>query len=115
MFFKKTSQFIVDYIVEFMKMNSEIELYSDENYISILRNHSEIKSYLSTINNKFNVGLTHMEKRYEVAEKPVSVLGFQPHVENSWDVFVEGKNDLNIKLVGNTLKLLFEKFNIGRK
>ena len=32
-------------------------------------------------------------------------IGFQPHVQNSWDVFIEGKNNLNIKLVDNEVLL----------
>ena len=80
-----------------MEMNKNIEVYSDENYISFLRQNSEIKNLLTTINNKYNVGLTHMEKRYNAADKPVCSLGFQPHVQNSWDVFIEGKNDLDLK------------------
>ena len=87
MFLKQTSVSIVEYIVEFMKMNDNTNFYSDENYISLLRGGSPIQDYLTTLNNKFNVGLTHMEKRYQAAEKPVCALGFQPHVQSSWDVF----------------------------
>ena len=87
-------------------------MYSDENYISILRKRSEIKSMLTTINNKYNVGLTHMEQRYEAANKPVCSIGFQPHVQNSWDVFIEGKNNLNIKLVEDSLIELFKKHKL---
>ena len=112
MFFKRTSKYIVEYVVNFMKMNKNIQMYSDENYISILRKQSEIKSMLTTINNKYNVGLTHMEQRYEAANKPVCSIGFQPHVQNSWDVFIEGKNNLNIKLVEDSLIVLFKKHKL---
>ena len=114
MFFKYSSEMIVRYIVEFMEMNKEMPAYSDENYLAILRNSpgSEIISYLTTINNKFNVGLTHMEDRYNKAEKPVSVIGFQPHVQGSWDVFVEGKNKLNIKMVDEELLNIFKKYGL---
>ena len=95
-----------------MEMNDKINVYSDENYISMLRQNSEIKDYLTTINNKYNVGLTHMEQRYEAADKPVCSLGFQPHVQNSWEDFVEGKNKLNIKLVDNEMVELFKKYNL---
>jgi len=112
MLLKKTSEFVVDYIVEFMEMNKELNLYSDENYVAFLRKNSEIKNLLKTINNKFNVGLTHMEKRYEAADKPVCSIGFQPHVQSSWDVFIEGKNDLNIKLVDDKLLEIFRKYKL---
>lgn len=112
MFLKQTSVSIVEYIVEFMKMNDNTNFYSDENYISLLRGGSPIQDYLTTLNNKFNVGLTHMEKRYQAAEKPVCALGFQPHVQSSWDVFIEGKNDLDLKLIDNEMIELFKTYNL---
>ena len=112
MFLKQTSVSIVEYIVEFMKMNDNTNFYSDENYISLLRGGSPIQDYLTTLNNKFNVGLTHMEKRYQAAEKPVCALGFQPHVQSSWDVFIEGKNDLDLKLIDNEMIKLFKTYNL---
>ena len=112
MFLKQTSVSIVEYIVEFMKINDNTNFYSDENYISLLRGGSPIQDYLTTLNNKFNVGLTHMEKRYQAAEKPVCALGFQPHVQSSWDVFIEGKNDLNLKLIDNEMIKLFKTYKL---
>ena len=56
--------------------------------------------------------LTHMEKRYQAAEKPVCSLGFQPHVQSSWDVFIEGKNELNLKLIDDEMIELFKKYNL---
>ena len=112
MFLKQTSVSIVEYIVEFMKINDNTNFYSDENYISLLRGGSPLQDYLTTLNNKFNVGLTHMEKRYQAAEKPVCSLGFQPHVQSSWDVFIEGKNDLDLKLIDNEMIELFKTYNL---
>jgi len=112
MFLKKSSEYIIDYIVQFMEMNENQNFYSDENFIAILRQNSEIINELTTINNKYNVGLTHMEKRYQAAEKPVCSLGFQPHVQSSWDVFIEGKNELNLKLIDDEMLELFKKYNL---
>ena len=112
MFIKHTSKHVVKYVVDFMELNKEANFYSDENYISILRHNSDIKNILTTLNNKYNVGLTHMEQRYEAADKPVCSLGFQPAVQYSWEVFVEGKNKLNIKLVDNEMVELFKKYNL---
>ena len=95
-----------------MEINKTQNYYSDENFVAILRQNSEIKDELTTINNKFNVGLTHMEKRYQAAEKPVCALGFQPHVQSSWDVFIEGKNQLNLKLIDTEMIELFKTYNL---
>ena len=114
LFFKKTSKNIIKYIVDFMEMNVDLRkmMYSDENYIAALRNGSDISSYLTTINNKYNVGLTHMEMRYESAEKPICSIGFQPHVQKSWNAFVEGKNQLGVKLVDNALISIFKNHDL---
>jgi len=109
---KRSSQYVVKYIVDFMELNKELDVYSDENFIALLRQQSDIKELLSTINNKYNVGLTHMERRYNAADKPVCSLGFQPHVKKSWDVFVEGKNELNIKLIDTELLEIFKKYKL---
>ena len=98
MFIKKTSIDIIRYIVEFMEMNASHKVDSDENWISFLRRNSEISKYFSTINNKYNVGRTHMESRYSAAESPVSVIGFQPQVPESVAVF-KGNNKLNVNLI----------------
>jgi len=98
MFIKKSSIDIIRYIVEFMEMNAEHKVDSDENWISFLRHNSEISSYFSTINNKFNVGRTHMEDRYQAAKLPVCVIGFQPQVTKSVEVFTGG-NSLNVNLI----------------
>ena len=112
MFLKKSSEYIIDYIVQFMEMNENQNFYSDENFIAILRQNSEIIDELTTINNKYNVGLTHMEKRYQAAEKPVCSLGFQPHVQSSWDVFIEGKNKLISNVTANEISSIDELKNL---
>lgn len=98
MFIKKSAIDIIRYIVEFMEMNSNFKVDSDENWIAFLRRNSEISNYFSTINNKFNVGRTHMEDRYKAAELPICVIGFQPQVDKSVKVF-EGGNSLNVNLI----------------
>tara|TARA_Y100000310_G_C20390295_1_gene672420 strand:+ start:35 stop:754 length:720 start_codon:yes stop_codon:yes gene_type:complete len=109
MFFKKSSKFIIDYIVEFMEMNNNIKVSSDENYIAMLRYNSEIKDYLTTINTKFNVGLTFFENRYNEAQKPVSIIGLKPNNQKDWAVFGEGRNKVGVKLVDDNLVEIFKK------
>ena len=98
MFIKKSSIDIIRYIVEFMEMNSDHKVDSDENWIAYLRRNTEISDYFTTINNRYNVGRTHMEDRYTAAELPVCVIGFQPQVVKSVAVFT-GNNSLGINLI----------------
>lgn len=87
MFIKKDSHNILDYVYEFLLQNKHIPFDSDENAISYIRNVNEVKSYFSDLNQKYNVGLTQLEKRYESAEKPVCVLGCKIFNNNEYEKF----------------------------
>jgi len=108
MFFKKTALNIVEYIVEFMELNKSLKLFGDEHYLAIIRNQTEVLEYLSTINNKYNVGLTHMEYRYEAADKPVCVIGFQPQVEKSLRVFNGENNTYGKNFIDDEMDFIFK-------
>lgn len=108
LFIKKTAIHILKYIVDSMKMNSNIKVDSDENWISILRHNSEIKSYLTTINNQYNVGRTFMEKRYTAAKKPACIIAFQPQVPESVSVFNGEDNEFKINLINKNLDKIFK-------
>jgi len=111
LFFKKTAINILEYIVNFMKINSEYleSVYSDEHVISFLRNNSEISKYLSTINTQYNVGRTKMKYRYEAADKPIFVGGFVPSVIDSVKVFNGENSNVKINLIDNVLDNIFRK------
>lgn len=75
---KKSSKEILQYIVEFLTINKEVDLSSDEVFISYLRANSPIQQYLTSINTRYNVGVTHGHLRLNAATKPVNVLSFNP-------------------------------------
>tara|TARA_Y100001938_G_scaffold141966_1_gene212516 strand:+ start:3552 stop:4298 length:747 start_codon:yes stop_codon:yes gene_type:complete len=112
LFIKKSAINILEYIVEFMKMNlSYLEkVQSDENIIATLRhNRTEISDYLSTINTQYNVGRTKMEHRYKVADKPVFVGGFVPSIPDSVQVFNGEDNEMKVNLIDKKLDRVFRK------
>jgi|9_EtaG_2_1085328.scaffolds.fasta_scaffold11269_2 hypothetical protein len=108
MFIKKTSINIIRYIVEFMEINKDFKVDSDENMISILRRNSDIVNYFHTINNKYNVGRTHMEDRYNASELPVCVIGFQPQVDASVRAFTSDGNRLGVNLIDKEFSSVLE-------
>ena len=113
LFFKKTSIDIVDYIVDFMKMNLEYlqNVQSDENIISFLRNNdNEIKEYLTDINNQYNVGRTKMEHRYNASNKPIYVGGFVPSIPDSVRVMNGEDNTIGVNLIDEKLDKVFRKY-----
>ena len=86
-YLKKTSQFLLEYIVELMRDNPDYPVSSDEEWIAFLRhsNHSEIKNYLTSINTRYNVGRTFFKDRYENATKPINVLAFKPDLDKDFN------------------------------
>jgi hypothetical protein len=84
-FVKRTAIDVLEYIVESMKMNP-IEYQSDENWLALLRGQTEIASFLSTINTEYCVGYTYFSDRFDIANKPVKVLGYMPNT-NSYELF----------------------------
>jgi len=78
---KGSSKEILQYIVEVLTLNKDVELSSDEVFISHLRADSPIKNYLTSINTTYNVGVTHGQLRLNAAIKPVNVLSFNPSLE----------------------------------
>lgn len=111
LFIKKSAIDILQYIKEFMDLNHELNLFSDENYIAILRAQTEISSYLTTINNEYNVGITKMEDRYNAANKPVKVIGVKP--ENKHDIEkLEGANLVQARLLTDEILTIFSKYSL---
>ncbi len=88
-YFKKTSKFILEYIVDIMKNNPSQKVSSDEEWIAFLRYspQSEIKDYFTSINNQYNVGCTSFDYRYNAANKPINVLAFKPDLERDFNTY----------------------------
>lgn len=110
MFFKRTSKNIIEYIYEFLKFNEKIPFNGDESALSVIRQINDVKEYLTTINNKYNVGLTKLEYRYNVAEKPVCTLGCKLLHKKEFDFFESKYKDLNI--IPNHLYEILTKYRI---
>ena len=85
----------LEYIVEALDINKNSNVSSDEVIIGFLRFNSPIQNKMISINQKWNVGLTHGELRYKAAEKPVIVLSFKPDEENIYQT-LEKKGLLNL-------------------
>jgi hypothetical protein len=96
LFFKSNCEDILNYIYDFLKMNENIKFDSDENAIAVLRRVNEVKSYFSTIDNKYNVGLTKLEHRYNAATKPVCSLGVKILNKGSYENFINKYKDFNL-------------------
>jgi hypothetical protein len=84
---KNTSLPVLEYIVNSMKMNP-IQYQSDENWIAFLRQNSEIKDYLHTLNTEYCVGYTYLDDRIKSANGPIRCLGFMPNTK-SHEAFYE--------------------------
>ena len=101
MFLKPSCVDMVRSVVEAMEnMKTNPQRVSDEHVVSgVITHNPKMTGRHSKLNNEFNVGLTHFAKRYDAANKPVKVIGFNPTVKKGFDVYVHGKNERNVKLV----------------
>ena len=78
---KKDSLDTLHYIKDFLTVNQHVDLSSDEVFISYLRKNSNpIQHKLTSINTRYNVGVTHGPLRIKSAETPINVLSFNPGV-----------------------------------
>ncbi len=102
-FVKRTAVNILEYIVDSMKMNP-IEYQGDENWISFLRQNSEIKSYLSTLNTQYCVGYTYMDDRINAATGPITCLGLMPNTPSYNAFLTHGLIPDNLINILNTYK-----------
>ena len=64
-----------------MKINP-IQYQSDENWIAFLRQNSEIKDQLCTLNTQYCVGYTYLDDRINAANGPIRSLGFAPNTKS---------------------------------
>lgn len=108
MFFKKDCEDILNYIYEFLEFNKQIPFNGDESAIAVLRRIDEVKNYFSTIDNKYNVGLTKLEHRYNAATKPVCVLGLKTLNVGSYENF--NKKYSNLELIPKHLDEIVNKY-----
>lgn len=82
-YLKKTSIDILEYIVSILRENPDIPVSSDEEWIAFCRFNpqSQIREYFSSLDTRYNCGITYFEKRYENATKPINVFSFRPDAE----------------------------------
>lgn len=79
---KKDSLPTLQFIKEFLTINKDVNLSSDEVFIAYLRkNPNDIQHKLVSINTRYNVGVTHGPLRIAAATTPINVLSWNPGVE----------------------------------
>ena len=66
------------------------------------------------INITYNFGMRHVEKNWEIADKPLKVIHFHPWGKDlpTLDIFMYGKNKLGFPLMSKQLIKLFHKHGI---
>lgn len=108
---KSSSLETLNYIKDALIMNKNFNMSSDEVMIAILRkNPNPIQNRLTSINTRYNVGVTHGEKRLKSAEKPINVLSFNPGIEKGIQNLINNKLD---KEINPELISIYQKyFNI---
>lgn len=76
---KQSSLQTLQYIKDALILNREVPMSSDEVMIAILRhNANPIQHRLTSIDTRYNVGVTHGSKRLAAATRPINVVSFNP-------------------------------------
>jgi hypothetical protein len=84
-YFNRNSSDILEYIVDTLECNKDVNVSSDEVIIGFIRRHSPYRDQFISINSRWNVGMTHANLRLGNAIKPAIVLSFKPDEENIYD------------------------------
>lgn len=79
-YFNDNSENTLQYIVDTLEENKNVNVSSDEVIIASLRRHSPIKNLFVSINSRWNIGLTHYHHRLKNAIPPYQVFSFKPHL-----------------------------------
>jgi hypothetical protein len=79
----------LQYIVDTLEVNKESKVSSDEVIIAFLRRNGDIQRKMISINQRWNVGLTHSNLRLAKAIKPVIVLSFKPDQKEIYSILNE--------------------------
>jgi hypothetical protein len=82
---------------------------------ALLQLDDKIQGRHKRLNITYNFGMRRVEDNYQRAEKPLKVVHFHPTYKlvRTWDVFVLGKNGLNMPLVTDRLIRVFKDHGIG--
>ena len=64
----------------------------------------------AVLNSTYNMGMTGFATRYKLAHKPIKTLHFHPDDKDQYAKVVEGKNEMGISLVSDTLKQTLDKY-----
>lgn len=117
-FIKKSSLFLIEYIVDFIEKNDKsVQTSTDEDWISFLRtNIKEIAGLISTVDSRYNVGSTKIEYRYKNSKEPICAISLSFKNKSIYEIF-KGNNNCKgstegVNLVPDYLDKLFLKHNL---
>lgn len=116
-FVKKGSKDIFEKAKEIIYKNIE-----DETAMVDLTTNPAISKRCKRLNITYNFGMRYVEENWERAIKPLRIVHFHPRYkiiylepyrwEWTWDVFVQGKNGLNMPLIDKRLLKIFNNHGI---
>lgn len=106
---KSSSVAVLKYIVDLMRHYPNAPFSSDENWIAWCRfnKESQIRDRMSSINTRYNCGITHFDKRYNAAIKPINVFSFRPDID--WSIKIVEK------YIPKEMNEIFVKHNLRSK
>jgi len=111
-YLKHSSQDMFEHLVENMKL----ERYGTHDDEVVIRNDIKLNprfaNRVSILDTSYNLGMTGFRYRYEQAIKPIKVVHFHPDDHNQYNTMVEGKNEINVKIVNDRLLSIIKKHEL---
>ena len=111
-FFNKRATDIFRWIKEVIY---ETKLEDEKSFVTLTKNNLyDINKRFKVIDGSYNFGMRYIPKVYKLVEKPLKVVHFHLWGKDlpSKDMFLNGKNELGIKLVTPELEEIFHKHGI---
>jgi len=73
-------------------------------------NTNNINDRYQRLNITYNLGVRKIGYNYRIANKPLKVIHFHPAKKHHLDIFLHGKNELNLVLIPDRLIKIFNKY-----
>jgi hypothetical protein len=102
---------------EHLVHNMKLRNYGTHDDEVVIRNDIKLNKNFShrvnVLNTSYNLGMTGFSYRYQSAYKPIKVVHFHPDDERQWNTMVEGKNDINTKIIDSRLVKILKKHKLN--
>ncbi len=112
MYIKPSALDIFKQMVDIMEVNGFTSSNDEVVIRGFVKQSPEFGHRVSVLDTSWNVGMSDFKERYNGAIQPLKVVHFHPDDRNQYDTMVEGKNELNVKIVNDRLLSIIKRHDL---